>query len=204
MIAEQTKKKLENPSTKTRTKLPAGTYSTIFSPGITHGFLTYSVKSMLIALEARLLVKDTVPQGAVTTAWMSKHTTREEFLLSCPIFEKYIHCPFLQWSPDITHTQKQAVSMLFKMQIIIQKNHSLSPLDLVNANFLTFFPAERNVPLWTTYYCILVTCIQLLFVKAETGIPVARGLGWRRPLETTLSQTLRRFFLNRQSKCFTS
>jgi len=69
---------------------------------------------MLIAVEARLLVKDTVPQGLVATAWISKRTTREEFLLNCPIFEKYIPCPSLQWSPDITHIQKQAVSMLFK------------------------------------------------------------------------------------------
>lgn len=61
-----------------------------------------------------------------------------------------------------------------------------------------FFSVHKEMCL-----CISVTCIQLLFVRAETSIPLCRGLEWRWPLGTPLGQAPVRLFLNQQSKCFT-
>lgn len=90
-------------------------------------------------------------------ACLSKHTTREKFSLNCPVFEKYIHSLFLHWSPDITHIQKQGVSVLVNTKIIMKK-HYLSTLNVANANFIESFSAQRNVPLHCGHLYSAIVC----------------------------------------------
>lgn len=61
---------------------------------------------MLIALEARLPVKDTVPQGPVATAWIPKHTRG---IFTYLIFETCIHCSSVECR-HYTHTKASCIN----------------------------------------------------------------------------------------------